>query len=102
VLEGITLATVIELAQKDLGIEVVERTIDRSEFYVADEVFMTGTAAHVTPVLEVDRRAVGDGEIGPITRQLKETYFNIIYGRDPKYSYWCTPVPLRQAVPQQA
>ena len=99
VLEGITLSTIVELAE-EMGIPVIERTLDRSELYVADEVFLTGTAAHVTPVLEVDRRTVGSGEIGPVTKELKETYFNLIYGRLPKYSKWLTPVPLRQPVVQ--
>jgi branched-chain amino acid aminotransferase len=98
VLEGITLETVLGLAQAELGLDVETRSIDRSELYVADEVFMTGTAAHVTPVLEVDRRKVGAGDIGPITRQLKDRYFNIIYGRVPEYAHWVTPVPLRQAI----
>ena len=100
VLEGITLSTVLELAQNELGLEVEARSISRSELYVADEVFLTGTAAHVTSVAEVDRREVGDGGIGPITKQLQKIYFDIIYGRNPKYAHWCTPVPLRQPVPQ--
>jgi branched-chain amino acid aminotransferase len=98
VLEGITLDTVLDLAQRELGLKVEARTIDRSELYVADEVFMTGTAAHVTPLLEVDRRVVGTGEIGPITAKLKKRYFDIIYGRVPEYRQWCTAVPLRQTV----
>src|SRR5690606_19412302 len=98
VLEGITLDTVLFLARQDLGLEVEERSIDRSELYVADEVFMTGTAAHVTPILEVDGIPIGTGQIGPITKQLQQTYFNIIYGRDKKYIDWCTPVSLKQAV----
>ena len=102
VLEGITLDTVLDLAQRELGLQVEARTIDRSELYVADEVFMTGTAAHVTPLLEVDRRPVADGEIGPITAKLKARYFNIIYGRVPEYRQWCTAVPLKQAVTAQA
>jgi branched-chain amino acid aminotransferase len=102
VLEGITLQTVLGLAQDELGLAVEARTIDRSELYVADEVFMTGTAAHVTPILEVDTRQVGAGGIGPITKQLQKTYFDIIYGRNPKYRHWCTAVSLREAVPQQA
>jgi branched-chain amino acid aminotransferase len=100
VLEGITLETVLDLAKREMGLEVVSRSIDRSELYVADEVFMTGTAAHVTPILEVDRRAVGTGEIGPITKQLAQRYFSIISGRVPEYMHWCTPVPL--AVPVKA
>jgi branched-chain amino acid aminotransferase len=100
ILEGVTLATTIELAQKELGLEVVDRTIDRSELYIADEVFMTGTAAHVTAVIEVDHRPVGGGQTGPITKQLQDIYFSVIYGRMPKYAHWCTPVPLRNPVPQ--
>jgi len=102
VLEGITLDTVLDIAQRELGLQVEARSIDRSELYIADEVFMTGTAAHVTPLLEVDRRPVADGKIGPITAQLKARYFNIIYGRVPEYAKWCTAIPLKQAVAAQA
>jgi branched-chain amino acid aminotransferase len=97
VLEGITGSTVVELAAAELGVKTVERQIDRSELYVADEVFMTGTAAHVTPVVEVDRRPVGDGRPGPITRQLSKLYFDAIYGRNAKYRHWCTPARVRIA-----
>ena len=98
VLEGLTMATVLGLAQSEFGLEVESRTIDRSELYVADEVFMTGTAAHVTPILEVDRRPVADGDVGPISKQLQSLYFDIIYGRNPKYLSWCTAVPMPVAV----
>jgi len=98
VVEGLTMRTVLGLAGSEFGIEVESRTIDRSELYVADEVFMTGTAAHVTPILEVDRRLVADGNPGPISKQLQSLYFDIIYGRNAKYRSWCTPVPLRQPV----
>jgi branched-chain amino acid aminotransferase len=98
VLEGITLETVLDLAVRELGLQVEYRSIDRSELYVADEVFMTGTAAHVTPLLEIDRRPVADGDIGPISAKLKARYFNIIYGRVPEYAQWCTAVPLKQPV----
>ena len=98
VLEGITLETVLDIAVREHGLEVEYRSIDRSELYVADEVFMTGTAAHVTPLLEVDRRPVADGEIGPITAKLKARYFNVIYGRVPEYRQWCTAVALKQPV----
>ncbi len=94
VLEGLTMSTVLGLAQSELGVEVESRTIDRSELYVADEVFMTGTAAHVTPILEVDRRPVANGDVGPISKQLQTLYFDIIYGRNPKYVSWCTAVPM--------
>ena len=95
ILEGITAATVVEIAREEFGIETVERSLDRTELYIADEVFMTGTAAHLTPVIEVDRRPVGDGTPGPITRQLSKKYFDIICGRDPKYMHWCTPARQR-------
>ncbi len=98
ILEGITLSTVSQLARDELGLEVIERTIDRTELYIADEVMMTGTAAHVSAVIEVDRRTVGSGQPGPVTRKLQKTYFDVITGRHPKYASWCTPVKVREAV----
>ncbi|MCH8198848.1 MAG: branched-chain amino acid transaminase [Chloroflexi bacterium] len=95
VLPGITRDTVIQLAQSELGLQVVERTVDRSELYLADEIFLTGTAAHVTPVVELDNRPIADGKAGPISAKIREMYFNIVVGRDPKYLHWCT-----QAVPR--
>jgi branched-chain amino acid aminotransferase len=95
VLEGITAATAVELAQKELGIETVERQIDRSELYIADEIFMTGTAAHLTPVVEVDRRPVGDGTPGPITQKLSALFFDAIKGKNERYRHWCTPARVR-------
>ena len=89
VLPGITRDTVTQLAQSELGLSVVERSIDRSELYVADEVFLTGTAAHVTPVVEIDHREIGAGRSGPITQKIQEIYFQIVSGRNPKYLHWC-------------
>ncbi len=91
ILVGITRQVVISLAREELGIETVERDIDRSELYIADECFMTGTAAHVTPVVNLDKRPIGGGKMGSLTAKLQQRYFQIIYGRDPKYSHWCTP-----------
>jgi branched-chain amino acid aminotransferase len=91
ILVGITRETVMTLARTELGVEVVERDIDRTEIYTADECFMTGTAAHVTPVVELDRRPVGNGKMGPISGELVSLYFDIIKGNNPKYSHWCTP-----------
>jgi branched-chain amino acid aminotransferase len=88
VLEGITLDSVFTLAKQELGLEIIERTIDRSELYVADEVFLTGTAAHLSAVTEIDRRAVGAGGIGPVTRKLQGLFFDAIRGRNPKYADW--------------
>jgi len=92
ILMGITRDTVIELAQNELGIETIERQIDRSELYIAEECFFTGTAAHITPIGEIDHRKIGNGETGEITKRLQEIYFEVIQGSNPKYLEWCTPV----------
>ena len=103
ILEGITRDCVITLARDELGIDTVERSIDRSELYVADECFMTGTAAHVTAVVEVDRRPVGAGKTGEVTRRLQQLYFDVIRGKNSKYAHWVTPVkPQRSASDQPA
>jgi len=92
ILMGITRDTVMKLAKNELGIDTIERHVDRAELYNAEECFLTGTAAHLTPVAEIDRRKVGNGEIGPITKQLQKLYFDVIQGNNPKYMSWCTPV----------
>jgi branched-chain amino acid aminotransferase len=92
ILKGITRDTVIRLAKNELGIDTVERAIDRSELYTADECFMTGTAANVTPVVEVDRRPIREGKVGPITRKILNLYTDVVRGRNRKYMDWCTPV----------
>lgn len=92
ILEGITRASVIELARKELGIEVVERSIDRSELYLCDEVFFTGTAVEVVPVIEVDHRLVGAGQTGPTTEKLRTLYFDATHGFIPAYRKWLHPV----------
>lgn len=92
ILEGITRATVIELAREELGLKVIERPIDRSELYIADEAFFVGTGAQVAPIAEIDRRTIGDGRIGPISRKVQQLYFDVVKGRVPKYRHWCQPV----------
>ena len=92
ILEGVTRNVLIELAASELGVRVTERSIDRSELYVADEVFMCGTGAQVSPVLEIDRRVIGTGEMGPITRELQKIYFDVCYGRDEDRLDWLTPI----------
>jgi branched-chain amino acid aminotransferase len=92
ILEGVTRNVIMELASQDLGLKVVERSIDRSELYVADEVFLCGTGAQVSPVLEIDRRIIGDGDMGPITRELQKIYFDVCYGRIEERLDWLTPV----------
>ena len=91
ILDGITRNTVMELARDILGLEVVERSIPKTEAYVTDELFMTGTAAHVTPVLEIDGRPIGSGGIGPITAELQKIYFEVVKGERAQYNHWLTP-----------
>jgi branched-chain amino acid aminotransferase len=91
VLEGLTRASVITIA-RDKGIEVVEQPFTRDEFYGADEAFMTGTAAEVTPIRELDDRRIGSGARGPVTRTLQTTFFDAVRGREPKYAHWLTYV----------
>ncbi len=88
ILEGITRRSVMELAAAELGMEVVERPIDRTEIYICDELFMTGTAAQVTAITKVDHRPVGDGVMGPATEKLREFFFDIVYARNSKYADW--------------
>ncbi len=92
ILEGITRATVIELAQRELGLTLEARTIDRTELYTADELFLCGTATEVAPVTRVDHRSVGDGAVGPITQAIYDLYDQVIHGRLPNYLHWLTPV----------
>ena len=92
ILSGITRDCVIKLAKNELGIDTEERPVDRAELYLADECFLSGTAAHITPVVEIDRRTLGDGEIGEITGKLQKIYSDVILGNKPKYMDWCTPV----------
>jgi branched-chain amino acid aminotransferase len=87
VLEGITRGTVIELA-RDKGLSVCERPVARDELYIADEIFLCGTAAEVTPIREVDRRKVGNGARGPVTKLLQTAFFDVVTGRDSKYDRW--------------
>ncbi len=101
ILVGITRNTVIELARNELGIETIEREINRSELYTAREVFLTGTAAHLTPVAEIDHRQIGDGEIGEITKKLQKIYFDVIRGDHPKYLSWCTPAYKKSPIAER-
>lgn len=91
-LDGITRHSLITLAREDLDIPFQERTIGRTELYVADEVFLCGTGAEVTPVRSVDRRTVGDGTMGPVTARLSERFEAVVRGRVPERSDWLTPV----------
>jgi branched-chain amino acid aminotransferase len=88
-LESITQKTVIEMAQK-MGIEVVRRRITREEVYIADECFLTGTAAEITPVRNVDAREIGNGARGEMTQKIQSAYFDIVFGRNPDYEHYLT------------
>jgi len=90
ILEGITRKTVMELLRDELDIQVVERSIDRSELYVADEAFFSGTAVGVSPIVEIDHRPVNAGRIGKISRALVDLYADITLGRVSKYHHWLT------------
>jgi branched-chain amino acid aminotransferase len=92
VLEGVTRRTMLELAAWK-GHEISERTFTRDEVYIADELFMTGTAAEVTPIREVDDRRIGTGKPGPITRDLQDTFFALVAGEVPEYRHWLFDVP---------
>jgi len=92
ILEGITRATLMELAREELGISTVERRIDRTELYTANEAFFCGTGVELTPIAEIDRRPVGDGGVGPIAGRLRDLYLSVVRGQVPKYRQWCTPV----------
>jgi branched-chain amino acid aminotransferase len=92
IVEGVTRATLMAFARDDLGIEVVERKIDRSELYIADEVVLCGTGAEVSAVVEIDRRCIADGEPGKVTRQLQDLYFAACKGEDERHADWLTPI----------
>jgi branched-chain amino acid aminotransferase len=91
ILEGITRKSVIELARQEFDLEVVERPIDRSEIYLCDEFFLTGTAAQITAVTKVDHREIGSAVMGPITNQLRSLLGDVMRGRVAKYRHWNTP-----------
>jgi len=92
VLEGITRDAVMELARRELGLEIVERPVDRSELYVCDELFLTGTAVGIAPVTCVDHRVIGGGAIGVVARSLRQLYFDATHGHVPAYRKWLIPV----------
>jgi len=93
ILESITRATLIEAICPDaLGMEVVEREIDRTELYVADEAFFCGSGYEITPIVSIDRFPLGDGEVGPVTRRLQQAYLDVVRGSDRRHPEWRTPV----------
>jgi branched-chain amino acid aminotransferase len=102
VLEGCTRRSILDIARDEFDLPTVERSIDRSELYGADELFFTGTAAGVVYIKSVDHRIVGDGTMGPITRRLNEFYERAVRGREPKYDHWLHRVYAGRAVTVKA
>jgi branched-chain amino acid aminotransferase len=92
ILEGITRDTIIKLAIEIENIRVVERSIDRTELYTADELFFCGTGAQISPIGSVDKRAIRNGKMGPLTKKLQNLYFRIVKNEISKYSHWCSKV----------
>lgn len=92
ILESITRDALMTLAHEELGLEVIERPIDRTELYLADEVFMLGTAAEITPVVSIDHYEIGSGDIGLVTRELEQVFESVLRGTEQKYAHWRTPV----------
>lgn len=91
ILVGVTRNTIIELA-KDMGIETIQRDIDRTELYIADEAFYCGTGAQVSPITKIDNRPLGNGEVGEISKKIQSLYFDVVRGKVEKYKKWCTSV----------
>jgi branched-chain amino acid aminotransferase len=87
----VTRKALMELLANE-GIPVQERSINRSELYVADEIFVCGTGVQISPVIEVDHRKVGSGEVGPMARLVRDRYFDAVRGRLPEYQHWLTPI----------
>jgi branched-chain amino acid aminotransferase len=98
ILVGITRDTVMKLAKNELGIDTIEKHVDRSELYVAEECFFTGTAANVAPILEIDHRPIGTGAIGKVTAELQKLFAAVILGRNPKYRDWYYLVSPKAAI----
>jgi branched-chain amino acid aminotransferase len=98
VLESITRDAILTLARSVLEIPVEERQVDRTELYLADEVFLCGTAAEISPVVEIDKYPIGSGETGPVTRKLERLFEDVLRGRESRFTGWRTPAGLREAV----
>lgn len=96
ILESITRDAMMTMVREDLGLAVEERPIDRTELYIADEIFMCGTAAEITPVTSVDRYQIGDGHTGPVTRKLEQLFHDVLHGIDSRHKDWRTPVGMKK------
>jgi branched-chain amino acid aminotransferase len=92
ILEGITRSTVIQLLREEMGLEVEVRQIDRTELYLADEAFFSGTGVQLAAITRVDHRPIGEGKMGPVVSELRDLFFNVVRGKAQKYRHWCAPV----------
>jgi len=95
ILEGITRATIMELAREEMGLRTIERNIDRSEIYICEEAFLVGTGVQIAAITRIEHRPIDSGTIGPIVTRLRELYFDAVRGKLQKYEGWCTPVYSR-------
>lgn len=104
ILEGITRGTVLELLRRDMGLNVAERHVDRTEIYLADEAFFCGTGVQIAAITKVDNRSIGAGRIGPVVSGLRKLYSDVVRGRVPAYRHWCAPIyaPAREEARQEA
>lgn len=98
ILEGIVRRSIIQLLRDELGIEVVERNIDRTEIYIADEMFLCGTGVQIASVTKVDHRPLGTGKMGEVTSQIRDLFFDVVAGRVERYRHWLTPVYVKEPV----
>jgi branched-chain amino acid aminotransferase len=96
ILEGIVRRTFMTLVQEELGMQVVERSIDRTELFLADELFFVGTGVQLTAITRIDNRIIGDGTMGSLTTRLREIFFDTVRGNMPKYQHWCVPVYAKE------
>ncbi len=92
ILEGITRDTIMTLAREEMGLDTIERSIDRSEVYTCDEAFFCGTGVQVAAITRIEHRPVGTGAIGPVVSRIREIYFDVVRAQNPKYKHWCVPV----------
>lgn len=99
ILQGITRRTLIRLIRDELGLEVMERSIDRTELYLAEELWFSGTGVQIAAITRIDHRPVADGKMGPVVREVRDLFFEVVRGRHPKYRHWCTPVYPTTAAP---
>lgn len=98
ILQGITRRTLIKLLHDDMGMEVVERSIDRTELYLAEELWFSGTGVQIAAITRIDHRPIGEGRMGPVVGELRDLFFDVVRGRVPKYRHWCQPVYVNEPV----